>query len=607
MLPKGFYGIEDDRVEHKKKLSDECFRAASTGLLVCPYGAEVGVVVRTLASYNSEPGSIPGGTTPAFGNRVLVKDDTAGRRILSTMSRFPSPCNSGAAPYSPYITLIGSQVHCCSEPPKYLHSTMPFSDLHTTPSTTISTTPSTTISTTHSTTLSTTPSTIINTNLSTTTSTTPSTKISTTLTIPPNTSPSTIISTTFSTTPSTTISTTTSTTPTPRVHGGLVVSLLASHQGGFNPRPGHSRFSYVCWSTGFIRDLLFHPPFCFGVAPYPPKSTSSALKTSIRIPEESSILETDNAIPVSDEEDQWFKQRENTTPRRKMNEHPTRGMKLSSGQPDGLKAVAERLACSSLAQGNRVQSPVGPLPHVGRIVPDDAAGRRAFTWPSRFLHRPIPALLHTHLNILVGSQDLAVRNYWNSCDHTETLKNARHRRPRGCVSAGGGGDEHAGPIGGKSRTASESRKEGRGRGRGSGDVRGMAARALKKTLALHDEGPSSHKVLQACCFTSPAALLPAVASLGSSAGANTRRTRCFTCRAHTTNERTITRDVTRGKAAERLYFCPVQMGRAYLPLRQLRLTGSGCDGVVGIWPGTASSNGYHCATGLRGLSSISSQ
>jgi len=46
---------------------------------------------------------------------------------------------------------------------------------------------------------------------------------------------------------------------------------------------------------------------------------------------------------------------------------------------------------------------------------------------------------------------------------------------------------------------------------------------------------------------------------------------------------------------------------AYLPLRQLRLTGSGWELVSGIWPGTVSNKGYHWATGLRGLSSISSQ
>lgn len=46
---------------------------------------------------------------------------------------------------------------------------------------------------------------------------------------------------------------------------------------------------------------------------------------------------------------------------------------------------------------------------------------------------------------------------------------------------------------------------------------------------------------------------------------------------------------------------------AYLPLRQLKLTGSGCELVSGICPGTVSSKGYHWATGLRGLSSISSQ
>ncbi|KAJ8892925.1 hypothetical protein PR048_005506 [Dryococelus australis] len=71
----------------------------------------------------------PAEQLPNFRNRVFVKDDTAGRRIFSAISRFPGLCNFGAAPYSPDITLIGSQGHCSLEPPKYLHSTMPFSDL----------------------------------------------------------------------------------------------------------------------------------------------------------------------------------------------------------------------------------------------------------------------------------------------------------------------------------------------------------------------------------------------------------------------------------------------------------------------------------------------
>ncbi|KAJ8867862.1 hypothetical protein PR048_031667 [Dryococelus australis] len=67
------------------------------------------VVVRLLASHQGEPGSIPGGVatrTFACGNRA---NDAAGRGFSRGISRFLRPCNSGAVPYSPHFTLIGSQ------------------------------------------------------------------------------------------------------------------------------------------------------------------------------------------------------------------------------------------------------------------------------------------------------------------------------------------------------------------------------------------------------------------------------------------------------------------------------------------------------------------
>ncbi|KAJ8865820.1 hypothetical protein PR048_033342 [Dryococelus australis] len=61
-------------------------------------------------------------------------------------------------------------------------------------------------------------------------------------------------------------------------------------------------------------------------------------------------------------------------------------------------AVAERLDCSPPSKTNRIQSPAGSLrfSHVG-IVPDDAAGRWAFSGISRFPRPCIPVMPHSHL------------------------------------------------------------------------------------------------------------------------------------------------------------------------------------------------------------------
>ncbi|KAJ8883201.1 hypothetical protein PR048_015041 [Dryococelus australis] len=48
---------------------------------------------------------------PAFPRVGIVPVDVAGRWVFSGFSRFPRPFHSGAAPYSPRLTLIGSQEH----------------------------------------------------------------------------------------------------------------------------------------------------------------------------------------------------------------------------------------------------------------------------------------------------------------------------------------------------------------------------------------------------------------------------------------------------------------------------------------------------------------
>ncbi|KAJ8887533.1 hypothetical protein PR048_013749 [Dryococelus australis] len=49
------------------------------------------VVVRLLASYQGEPGSVPGEVTPEFWHVGIMPDDAAGRRVFSGISRFSCP------------------------------------------------------------------------------------------------------------------------------------------------------------------------------------------------------------------------------------------------------------------------------------------------------------------------------------------------------------------------------------------------------------------------------------------------------------------------------------------------------------------------------------
>ncbi|KAJ8866393.1 hypothetical protein PR048_032236 [Dryococelus australis] len=66
--------------------------------------------VSVLASHQGEPGSIPGRITPGFSHVGIVPDDAAGRRVLSGISRFPSPFSYRHCSMLTSITLIGSQV-----------------------------------------------------------------------------------------------------------------------------------------------------------------------------------------------------------------------------------------------------------------------------------------------------------------------------------------------------------------------------------------------------------------------------------------------------------------------------------------------------------------
>ncbi|KAJ8872669.1 hypothetical protein PR048_026280 [Dryococelus australis] len=62
-----------------------------------------------LASHQYEPGLIHGRLTPGFSQVGIVPDDAAGQRVFSDISRYPPPLHSGAAPFSPSFTLVGSQ------------------------------------------------------------------------------------------------------------------------------------------------------------------------------------------------------------------------------------------------------------------------------------------------------------------------------------------------------------------------------------------------------------------------------------------------------------------------------------------------------------------
>ncbi|KAJ8895289.1 hypothetical protein PR048_000614 [Dryococelus australis] len=55
--------------------------------------------VRLPTSHQGEPGSIPGRITPTFSQVGIVPADTARRRIISGISRFPRPCKTALLHY----------------------------------------------------------------------------------------------------------------------------------------------------------------------------------------------------------------------------------------------------------------------------------------------------------------------------------------------------------------------------------------------------------------------------------------------------------------------------------------------------------------------------
>ncbi|KAJ8866577.1 hypothetical protein PR048_032436 [Dryococelus australis] len=86
---------------------DVNYRCVRTGVTVHSkkYRGRDGVVVRLLALYQGEPGSISSLVAPGFSHVGVVSKDVTDWRISS----FPRPCIPGAAPCSPRFTFVGSQ------------------------------------------------------------------------------------------------------------------------------------------------------------------------------------------------------------------------------------------------------------------------------------------------------------------------------------------------------------------------------------------------------------------------------------------------------------------------------------------------------------------
>ncbi|KAJ8877705.1 hypothetical protein PR048_022160 [Dryococelus australis] len=61
------------------------------------------------SSHQCEPGLISGRDTPGFSQVGIVPDYVAVRRVFSRISRFLPQLHSGAAPFSPHVTLVNSQ------------------------------------------------------------------------------------------------------------------------------------------------------------------------------------------------------------------------------------------------------------------------------------------------------------------------------------------------------------------------------------------------------------------------------------------------------------------------------------------------------------------
>ncbi|KAJ8874383.1 hypothetical protein PR048_025231 [Dryococelus australis] len=73
------------------------------------FGAAVAELLNCSPSTKANMGLSPTGSLPIFSQVGIVPVNAAGRRVFSRISRFAPPPHSGAAPYSPHFTIIGSQ------------------------------------------------------------------------------------------------------------------------------------------------------------------------------------------------------------------------------------------------------------------------------------------------------------------------------------------------------------------------------------------------------------------------------------------------------------------------------------------------------------------
>ncbi|KAJ8878610.1 hypothetical protein PR048_019191 [Dryococelus australis] len=77
--------------------------------IALPAGGRGGWAVSLLALHRGETGSSTRPSHTGFSQMGIAPDDAAGPRIFYGVSRSPSPFHSGAAPFSPHLTIIGSQ------------------------------------------------------------------------------------------------------------------------------------------------------------------------------------------------------------------------------------------------------------------------------------------------------------------------------------------------------------------------------------------------------------------------------------------------------------------------------------------------------------------
>ncbi|KAJ8893456.1 hypothetical protein PR048_006054 [Dryococelus australis] len=77
----------------------------------------VRLMLQALASHHSDPGPIPGGSTPGPSHVGIVVDDAAFWRVFSRYFRFPRPCMSGCPGM---MSIYGSQLESPSLEEWYL-------------------------------------------------------------------------------------------------------------------------------------------------------------------------------------------------------------------------------------------------------------------------------------------------------------------------------------------------------------------------------------------------------------------------------------------------------------------------------------------------------